>query len=325
MTPVTFANRNGQRLAGILHEPPVRGARGAGVILLSPGMKNRVAPHRLYCKMAAAIAARGFPVLRFDFYGLGDSEGTLEETQLADVYRAIQTGRYVDDTRASMDWMARECGVGEFIVGGLCGGAITGLLAARHDKRVSALLAIGIPAILDSSSTPQTVFMTQGQLGRLREGYLRKLTSPSAWLRLFTLKTDVRQLLRALRVKKGTPGAPPTEPAATATPADNTNPLFAPALLELLGSRRPALLLFSGADRLYWEFEEKFLARHREAFDRVAARARIHTVADANHVLTFEEWQQEAFEHVHAWLDEVSPATPLPVGTGALAGGRRPS
>src|SRR5215211_1646058 len=102
MIPVTFPNRDGHALAGMLHEPNVRGTRRSGVILLSPGIKSRVAPHRLYCKLAAAIAANGFPVLRFDFYGLGDSQGSLAETQVADVYRAIQLGRYVDDTRASM-------------------------------------------------------------------------------------------------------------------------------------------------------------------------------------------------------------------------------
>ncbi len=37
-------------------------------------------------------------MLRFDFFGLGDSEGDLDETVLADVYNNIEVGRYVDDT-----------------------------------------------------------------------------------------------------------------------------------------------------------------------------------------------------------------------------------
>jgi len=38
-------------------------------------------------------------VLRFDFYGLGDSEGEIREPMLADLYGSIQMGRYVKDTR----------------------------------------------------------------------------------------------------------------------------------------------------------------------------------------------------------------------------------
>jgi len=95
---VTFRNRDGFRLFGILHQPDRPREPGLGILLLSPGVKMRVAPHRLYNKMAAGLAALGYPVLRFDFHGLGDSEGDASETNLADLYRATQQGRYVPDT-----------------------------------------------------------------------------------------------------------------------------------------------------------------------------------------------------------------------------------
>ena len=102
---VSFANRNGILLRGMLHEPDPRQARGVCVLLLSPGIKGRVGPHRLYLKIAERLVPMGFHVLRFDFYGLGDSEGEIEEHLLSDMYNTIQSGRYVDDTIAAMDWM----------------------------------------------------------------------------------------------------------------------------------------------------------------------------------------------------------------------------
>jgi len=64
-----------QSLAGIVTEPAIRrGARVTkAVILLNAGIVHRVGPGRIYVKIARALAAMGFVVLRFDFSGLGDS------------------------------------------------------------------------------------------------------------------------------------------------------------------------------------------------------------------------------------------------------------
>ena len=167
----TFANRDGHMLVGILHEPVAQARRDVAIILLSPGVKNRVAPHRLYNKMAAEYASLGFWVLRFDFYGLGDAEGEVGERLLADLYRSIQLGRYVDDTRCAMDWMQHTYGIPKFVLGGLCGGAITGLLAGAKDHDVVGLLGLGVPVILDGSNVDKVRNLTVGQIGGLRAKY----------------------------------------------------------------------------------------------------------------------------------------------------------
>ena len=77
--PVIFPNAAGQRLFGMLHSPAVNRAKDMAVLLLSPGIKGRIAPHRLYIKLARQLCDAGFTVVRFDFYGLGDAEGELEE------------------------------------------------------------------------------------------------------------------------------------------------------------------------------------------------------------------------------------------------------
>jgi pimeloyl-ACP methyl ester carboxylesterase len=313
ISPVVFENRAGCRLMGILHRP-AEVTRDVAVLLLSPGIKSRVAPHRMYNKLADALAEIGLPVLRFDFYGLGDSEGELSEELLADVYGSIQSGRYSDDTRAGIDWITRELGVRRVIVGGLCGGAITGLLAAEGDDRVAGLLALGLPVILDGSAVDATVHMTTGQLSSLREKYLAKLTSPSAWLRLLTLQTDFRLLARSIRAsskrKPSAPAQPTTAqaPASGADGASNLNPRFPGAFARLLERSRPMLLVFSGADRLYWEFREKYADPNHALLERHAALIDLHVVEQANHVFTFPEWQREMLDLTRAWIDTRFPA-----------------
>ena len=135
-TPVTFLNRKGLRLFGILHTPLADSQHDFVVMLLSPGVKMRVGPQRLYLRLTERLLDLGISVLRFDFHGLGDSEGELPEAQLRDVYNHIEVGRYVEDTIDAMDWMQQNYGSKRFLLSGLCGGAITGLLAGDRDARV---------------------------------------------------------------------------------------------------------------------------------------------------------------------------------------------
>jgi uncharacterized protein len=311
--PVTFRNRQGARLFGVYHQVPVPAEPGVALLLLSPGVKMRVAPHRLYNKMADRFVALGYPVLRFDFHGLGDSEGDAPEALLADLYGATQSGRYVDDTLAAMDWLQQEHGCSRFIVGGLCGGALTGLLAATRDARIVSLFAMSMPVIMDGSNVDAGRFITEHQAKGLRGAYLDKLKiwrgdTWRAWGRLLTLQTDFRMVARLLlgpvtRVfRRPAPAGTAATAAAAAPPRDNTNPRFAPALLGMLSSRRRVLLVFAEADRLYWEFQSKFLERHGAAMAGMADRCEIHVTRQANHIFSFAEWQRDMLDVCCQWL-----------------------
>lgn len=304
---VVFPNRQGLRLFGVLHTPEGGARTDLAVILLSPGVKMRVGPERLYCTLTERLVSLGLPVLRFDFYGLGDSEGEVTEDLLKDVYNHIEVGRFVDDTVDSMDWMAREYGTRRFILSGLCGGAITGLLTARHDARVAGLLALAITPVLASRSADPSTYMTSGQLADMRRTYFDKLLSPKAWLRLLSFKSDYRVIWRALlqplrRTPPAPPPAPATDTAAAPAEPDNANPLFPPAFFAMTESRRPILLVFGGSDRLLWEFEEKFVARHQARLAAGPQTYEVHTIAQANHVLSFEPWQMAMMDASTAWL-----------------------
>jgi len=304
--PVVFANRAGQRLFGILHVPDQGRPDGPAVILLSPGVKMRVGPQRLYKRMAEQFATAGLTVLRFDFYGLGDSEGVLTEELLRDVYNHIEVGRFVDDTLDAMNWLQAETGQRSFILSGLCGGAITGLLTGARDMRVKGLLALGITPLLASRSADPSLFMTRGQLESIGHTYLQKLTDPGAWMRLLTFKSDYRLLWRSvLRTRKP---ADPAAPSPVPVEPDNASPLFPPAFFEMTRSGRPMLLVFGGSDRLHFEFEEKFIARHREQLAASPHGYDLHVVERANHVLSADPWQVEMLNVSARWLDRHFPA-----------------
>jgi alpha/beta superfamily hydrolase len=310
---VTFANRDGMLLRGMLHEPDPQQARGVCLLLLSPGIKGRVGPHRLYLKIAERLVPMGFHVLRFDFYGLGDSEGEIDERLLSDMYNTIQNGRYIDDTIAAMDWMTANCGVGRFIGSGLCGGSITALLVAAQDRRIESMLALSIPTAFDGGEANWARFATNRQLVGIRRGYFKRIIKPEAWIRFLTGKTSYFVLWRSLKqlipwANSSSAARLAPSGAATAPSKDDTNPKFAPAFLRIVGSKRPLLLIFSGGDRLSWEFEEKFEARHRDQLEPLRSYLEIKKIADANHALTDPSWVQEMLDMTVDWLDRVHPA-----------------
>jgi pimeloyl-ACP methyl ester carboxylesterase len=281
---------------------------GAAIILLSPGVKMRVAPHRLYLDMADRFASLGYMVLRFDFYGLGDSEGEAEEEFLADLYGAIQVGRYIDDTIAAMDWFQRTYGINRFIASGLCGGAITGLLAAVKDPRIVGLLGLAIPVILDGSNINFTKYMTDAQLNITRYGYFRKMRSFGAWrswVRFLTFQSDYKLIARSLfkpflvKIRGKLPvSTAPAQPES----ADNTNPYFAEAFDQMVSIGRPICLIFAEKDRLYWEFEKKFVERHLAELKAYASQYEIHVTKNANHIFSFREWEESMLNECGRWL-----------------------
>jgi len=300
-SPVVFHNSAGDRLFGIYHPAAGLEKKSVSIILLSPGIKARVAPHRMYVRLAEQLSSNGWPVLRFDFSGLGDSEGELTDELHAGVHANIQVGKYVDDTLQALNWMSEHgAGPGGFVLGGLCGGAITGLLAAR-DTRVKGLLALGIPVMLDDPDVDTHAFVSAGQLKRLRHGYFKRMKDPDAWLRLLSFKTDFRMLVKSMLVKQ-TPSAGSVKKAGRDKQHSNRNPLFSTAMIEMMERQQPVCCVFGGNDRLSFEFEEQFLEPNRQVLNGFSELLSVHTVEHANHIFGWREWESEMLEYSKAWM-----------------------
>lgn len=309
VSAVTFSSSDGHTLFGTLHSPA--GAREdlPVVVLLSPGVKMRVGPGRLYVPLTDALVAMGYRVFRFDFYGLGDSTGELQETLLADVYNNIEVGRYVTDTRSAIQWLRENTHAKKFILGGLCGGAITALLTAEREPDVEGLLSLGMTVTLASNAATPAKYLTRAQLDSRRQGYYRRLLQPRSWWRLLTFQSEYAVIWRSMKrlVVKEKPAAQPPA-AASAEQRGNANPLFPPAFFAFLKRGGRALMLFSEKDRLQSEYEEKFAAPFADQLRPYLPQLQQHIVAEANHVLSFTPWQKEMVAVSCSWLQSLHGA-----------------
>ena len=292
---VSLRNREGHALHCMLEEPSAGTPPAAfAAVLLCPGVKTRVGPHRLYRKLSAPFLARGIPVLRVDFRGIGDSGGEWPDDSLADVYRMMELGHCVDDARAALDWIESSLGIRCCIVGGLCGAAMTALRLARDDSRVMALYAIGLPVVLAGAAEKPA--MSARELHSHRSVYLRKLFQPAAWLRLLSLKSDYRLLWRAVANKV-------TRRDAAPPPTTGLNPHAVECMQALLASGRQGLLLFGERDPRRWDFEEKFLQPSAAWLEPYRSQIQYSLVPAANHILGHPAAVAAATRLTEAWLD----------------------
>lgn len=69
-------------LLGAFHEPAAPAAAPGSVVLCYPMGREYIFAHRAFRQLAVRLARDGLPVLRFDYFGTGDSAGSAEEADL---------------------------------------------------------------------------------------------------------------------------------------------------------------------------------------------------------------------------------------------------
>jgi putative redox protein len=133
---LSFENESGDQLAALLDLPvddePIAYALFAHCFTCSKDYKG-------VARVSRALAAEGVAVLRFDFTGLGESEGDFADTTFSS---------NVDDLVAAAAFMEREFDAPKILIGHSLGGAAV-LHAARRIPSASAVATLAAPSSMD--------------------------------------------------------------------------------------------------------------------------------------------------------------------------------
>src|SRR5882672_262415 len=155
---------------------------GTGVVIVVGGPQYRAGSHRQFVLMARALARAGFPVLRFDYRGMGDSDGAARSFEAVD-----------EDIAAAITALRRETGMRQTVLFGLCDGASAALMYAPGDPRVA-----GVVALNPWARSPQVESAI-----RLRHYYARRLLSWPFWRKAlrgrFALRRGAGEFAGAIR------------------------------------------------------------------------------------------------------------------------------
>jgi pimeloyl-ACP methyl ester carboxylesterase len=294
-------------LVGILNSPDgSRGRAEIGVIILHSGSRGRLGSTFNNVFFARQLAARGYPCLRFDPHGIGDSTGTIEDAKMDDYYKSIQLGRFVDDTHAAITEFRRIADFERLILFGICGGAITALLAGGQSPEVSGLVLISIPVLLDSADQDKMDRLPREYAWRTLVGlYASKVLSLKAWKRLLTLQSETGLIMQLVRATVKRPKRRRrTDSEALGKRKDiPVNELFINALDSVVGRGARVLFLFGDDDAYRWEFEREFYDVCWEENPRYQRCCDVHYVPRCNHLFTLVEWQRQALELTLSFID----------------------
>lgn len=167
-----------------------------GLLIVSGGNEIRSGAHRGMARLAAMLADAGFPVLRFDRRGVGDSEGD----------NAGFEGS-ADDIAAALALFHAACPqLTRVTAFGNCDAAAALILHYRADGPDALLLAnpwtidAAAPAASETEDAPALP-----PAASIRARYLAKLRDPREWLRLLRGGVDLGKLAKGLKAASSQP------------------------------------------------------------------------------------------------------------------------
>jgi exosortase A-associated hydrolase 1 len=283
-TAVSFSC-DGNCLYGVLSLPGQSAARGLLVVVGGP--QYRAGSHRQFTLLARSLALRGIPVMRFDYRGMGDSEGD------ARGFTAID-----DDLRAAIDqFMQAVPSLKEVVIWGLCDAASAALLYACRDRRVSGLVLLN-PWV----STEQGIAKTY-----LKHYYLKRLFDAQLWRKIASGRFEFAAAGRsffsligqAFQRKK-----PSLEIDRHA--ADNGDcgvSLLPERMLD--GFARfsgKLLLILSGNDLTAQEFSDLTSASGKWRELLASPNVTRHELAEANHTFSRRNWRTQVETWTADWM-----------------------
>jgi len=130
---VSFKNREGHKLTARIELPANRKPGAFALFAHCFTCNKNLSAVR---NISRALTAAGFGVLRFDFTGLGESEGDFADTNFSS---------NIQDIKAAADFLNKEFMAPALLIGHSLGGAAV-LYAAAAIESVSAVATIGAPA-----------------------------------------------------------------------------------------------------------------------------------------------------------------------------------
>ena len=276
-TTFTFPCR-GDQLVGLLHGGADRADLGA--IIVVGGPQYRIGSHRQYVLLARALADAGIPTLRFDYRGLGDSDGTFRGFEHID-----------EDIDAAIDaFQQRAPGLSRVVLWGLCDAASAILFYAAKDPRVAGVVLVN-PWMRTETGLAET---------HLKHYYARHLGQGDFWRRLASGRVDVLRAGRAFagNLRKAVAGRITRAQGRNA--ADGALPERMAEGFARYGG--PVLMILSGNDLTAKEFEEMADATPAWHGLLAGAKVQVRRLEAADHTFSRAAWRDQVALWTIDWL-----------------------
>lgn len=279
---------DGSWLYGILSLPEHPFSRG--VLIVVGGPQYRVGSHRQFTLLARHLAAQGISVMRFDYRGMGDSEGEARTFE-----------NVGNDLRAAIDaFFERAPGLEELVIWGLCDAASAAIFYAHQDRRVTGLVLVN-----PWSRTEESIAKAY-----LKHYYFARLFDPELWAKILHGKLNYAEVAHSITnlLDHALPGRKNKQVAAQESTETRSGgscgvaPLPEKMFEGLSRFNGRVLLIMSGNDLTAREFSD--LVRSSRKWRRLLASSRIkrHELPAANHTFSRAEWRDQVAVWTRDWI-----------------------
>ena len=267
-----------ENLVGICAIPEL--PRETGVLFVVGGPQYRVGSHRQFLLLSRQLAEAGYPTMRFDFRGMGDSPGDLRDFEAVEI-----------DIGSALDIFFVTCPqINRVVLWGLCDAASASLLywETTRDRRVSGLVLLN-PWI-----------RSEGTLARahIKHYYGKRLLQVEFWRKLLTGNLGFWQAASGLfsNVKKAHQVNSPS--------ARNETLSFQEKMLRGLQTFPGGVLtVLSGNDYTAKEFLEAVHADPAWTYAMRQPKVTQVNLPEADHTFSSAEWRGQVENVTKHWLE----------------------
>lgn len=266
----------GETLTGVLTLPE-RDCADVGVLVVVGGPQYRAGSHRQFVLLARHLAAGGYPTLRFDIRGMGDSSGR---------QRGFES--IGDDIGAAIKALfGAQAHIRRVVLWGLCDGASATLIycSQRPDLRIAGL-CLANPWVRSEITHART---------QVKHYYRNRLREPAFWSKLLSGRVAlgaISGLWQALRRARHPAGI-----ASVLSFQDRMRHGW-------VQTHVPKLLILSGEDYTAKEFEE--YVRLDSAWQAAVAGADVDRfdLPGADHTFSITAHRQKIEAATLCWLEQ---------------------
>lgn len=272
--PVTF-DVAGARLLGIVHETGTPATTGLLVVVGGP--QYRIGAHRQFVHLTRHLAAHGIPAMRFDYRGIGDSEGTFTG------FGAI--GPDIDG--AITAFRVAVPSLQKIVLWGLCDAASAIVMKENFDDSVAGAVVLN-PWVRTEAGEARTY---------LRHYYRGQLADRRFWKRLLT---------GGVRLDKALVDAGKSVLTARARDRHDLPDRVFYGIERL---QWPALLVLSGQDLVAKEFEDTARARGYDL--NGLENVRLQRLPQSDHTFSRAKWKDAVASATLNWIREKVASPPV--------------
>ncbi|MCX7193032.1 MAG: hydrolase 1, exosortase A system-associated [Proteobacteria bacterium] len=265
------------RLIGIVTLPETAGE--TGILILTGGPQYRAGSHRQFTLLARQLACQGYAAMRFDYRGMGDSEGDARNFEVVN-----------EDIQAAIDSFLKQApGLHRVVIWGLCDAASAALYYAHTDARVKGLVLLN-PWVHTEAGAAHS---------RIRHYYLSRLMQRSFWIKLLSGKIELNKSAGDL----GKSARSVMTTAKAYAPADPRNSGFIARMRDgLKNYQGKVLFILSGNDLVAQEFIT--LTQQDIRWKKLCQSPTItrETVKQATHTFSSHIWRDQVTNLTLQWL-----------------------